>query len=221
MTGLIDAVKQAVQGGKPDGAAPGKPNLSLVPKGAQQPEQGGGAAQMLASIEQNVERLVPESIKRAYRAIVLAGRELMFSEQTHQEMVSYMATIKSPQEVPQKVAHGIVKTISIIANEVTKKQKQFSRPAAGAAAMTLMTYALKYVDGALNIPVTPEMIDQTTIAIDKGMLALFGEDQNKVQAAMQHAAQRGQQEQPGAEPEKMAPKRSDGTIGDEEVEEEE
>ena len=189
MRGLLDAVTETA-GGNADASAPpgelgGKEQLGAT-------SEGGDVAYILEQIEQNIESRLPKALLRDYKAIVLAGRELMFSQGTHPEMVNYLGTMKGPQDIPQKVAHGIVKIISIIGNEVTKKGKKFSVPAAGAAAMTLMTHALKYVDSmGAGFNVDNTIIDQTATKLAKGLFALFKIDEGQMKAAMQQAMQKG------------------------------
>jgi len=158
-------------------------------------ESSGSGLGMLKQIEQTIMQKVPAQIQKPFMAIVVAGRQLMFSEQTHPQMAEYLQ-VSDPSKIPQRVAHGIVKLISIVANEVTRKGKQFNIPAAAPAAVVLMTYALKYVEQQLGIPITKEMINQTTQLVVKGLLALFKVDKSQIDQAIQAALQKGQAEQP-------------------------
>lgn len=172
------------------------------------PPETAESSGMLQQIEQTIMEKIPAQIQKPFMAIVVAGRQLMFSEQTHPQMAEYLQ-VSDPAKIPQRVAHGIVKLISIVANEVTRKGKQFNIPAAGPAAVVLMTYALKYVEQQLGIPITKEMIDQTTQLVVKGLLALFKVDKSQIDQAIQAAMQKGQaQEQRPPE---------DGTIEDEDA----
>jgi hypothetical protein len=197
MTGLLDAVKQTAP--TPQNGVNRVNGGTTPPPTATAPDdEGGDAFARLAQIEKNVEGMVPDQSRKAYLAVVVAGRQLMFSEQTHSEMEQWGQSIQGPQDVPPKTAHGVIKTLSIVMNEVQQKQgKAPPVEVAEAAAYTLMTHALKYVDGQLGIPVTNEIIDQTAILLGKGLLALFGQDEQKIQGAFQQAAQ--QAPQPGGE----------------------
>ena len=61
---------------------------------------------------------------------------------------------------------------------------KMSTDASAVAAITLMTYALKYVEGALNIDVTKAMIDETTQATITGVFAFLGIKPEQIEAEL-------------------------------------
>jgi hypothetical protein len=201
MKGLVDAIK-----GK---GAPGMTAEETPPAKFGEQEtastSGGDMSAMLDSIQANVEKKVPDSLRKDYLAILLAGRQLMYSPQTHQEMVNYLGTIRSPQDIAPRVSHGVLKVISIIANELAKKGKKFPAPAAGPAAISLMCAALKYVEGQLNIDLTTGIIDQTTQMVVRGFLALFKIDQAKMRQAFEAVTPPGKQMGEGFQNEARTP----------------
>lgn len=142
---------------------------------------GGEASGMLGQIEKNIESKLNPDLKQAYLSIIVAGRQMMFSEKTHPMMEEYLGKIQGPQDVPKIVAHGIVKLLAILFD---RSKKKMSIPASAPAAIALMTYALKYVDGQLNIEVTKPMIDATTTATITGLFALWKVSPQQIQDAI-------------------------------------
>ena len=166
----------------------GKGSESTHPSGAAIDSEGTdtptGGASMLEQIERNVEQNLDKTmpqLKQAYMNIVVAGRQAMFSEKTHEIMVKYMQNITGPQDVPKIVAHGIVKLLSEL---YTRSNGKMSTDSSAVAAITLMTYALKYVEGALNIDVTKAMIDETTQATITGVFAFLGIKPEQIEAEL-------------------------------------
>lgn len=148
---------------------------------------------MLKQLVQQTEAKITPDLKRNYDAIVVSGMKLMFSEGTHQEMVSYLENIKNPEDVPKLVAHGIVKVLSIIQNQ---SQQAEPFPAAGPACLTLMAQALEYVENTTPIEVSKEMIDETVTMIKEGIFSLY-KITPEVLTALQN---RKKDAQPGAPP---------------------
>jgi hypothetical protein len=140
------------------------------------------ASGLLAQIERQIEEKLPPRLKQAYLAIVVAGRQMMFSDRTHPIMEKYMGNIKGPDDVPKIVAHGLIKMLAELHKQ---SQGKMSMEASAPAAVTLMTYALKYVDGQLGIPVTKSMIDETTTATITGLFALWNVKPEQIQEALQ------------------------------------
>jgi hypothetical protein len=169
-----------------------EPPDALAPTGAPPAESGslpdGHASDgidLLTQIETRINDTVPPKLKQSYLAIVVAGRQMMFSEKTHSIMEAYMREITSAEDVPKIVAHGIIKMIAELHKQ---SQGKMSVDASAPAAITLMTYALKYVDGQLGIPVTKAMIDETTTATTTGLFAFWGVSQAQIQDAIQGKA---------------------------------
>lgn len=125
---------------------------------------------LLQQAQQQAEASVPKQYRRGYDAIMAAGLKLMFSEKTFPMMQQYMAAIKSPQEIPKMVAHGITKVMSILMN--TAKDK-FPLEASGAAAVVLMTHALEYLEQIKKIQITADILSETTRLVTQGHLMLL------------------------------------------------
>lgn len=173
MAGMINSGKEPV-----DTEAPPAPTDSKQPD-----DHDGSASGMLAQIEKNIESKLPPELKKEYLSIVVAGRQMMFSDKTHQFMADYFSeNIHADKDVPNVVAHGIVKLISILFEQ---SKGAMSVPASAPAAITLMSYALKYVDD--QWAVTKEVIDATTTATITGLFALWKVPPEKIQEAIQSA----------------------------------
>lgn len=141
-------------------------------------------------------QLKDPAMKKSYDQIVVAGMSLMYSDSTHPEMEQYLGLIKGPQDVPKYVAHGIVKVLSIVQNE--SKQPEPLR-AVGPAGITLMAQALEFVEQRNKIPVDKAMVDETTMLIKEGILALY-KITPEVLAQLQQRGQQGGPPPPGGPP---------------------
>jgi hypothetical protein len=144
-----------------------QPDVSeATPKDADADGESGDA--MLKQIAAKAESSVPKQYKDGFNRIMAAGRKAMFSEQTFPEMVKYLGAIKGPEQVPQYVAHGVVKLITLIFN-----QSKGSMPLepVGLCATMFMVDALEYLEQVKKMPIEKAVIDQTTMAVKDGILA--------------------------------------------------
>ncbi len=140
-----------------------------------------GGTGLIDQAEAKIKTSVKPEYQRDIMAIVVAGRQLMFSQQTHGQVDQYLNLIKGPQDVPMIVAHGILKSISIIAKESRGKM---SRPASIAAALLLMCAALRFLQNTRGITIDKGTIDATTIAITRGLFKLYNLTPQRVQQAV-------------------------------------
>jgi hypothetical protein len=125
---------------------------------------------LLKQAQQQAEVSVPKKYQTGYNAIMAAGLKLMFSEKTFPMMQQYMASIKSPQEIPKVVAHGIVKVLSMLMNAGKGK---FPLEASGPAAIVLMTHALEYLESVKTMEITADTLAETTRLVNQGHLMLL------------------------------------------------
>lgn len=135
-----------------------------------QPEEAGGesSGSLLAQISANAEKSVPPKYQNGFHRIVAAGKKAMFSEQTFPEMQKYMNAIQGPEQVPQYVAHGVIKLLTLIFNQ--SKGAMPLEPV-GLAATMFMVDALEYLEQVKKMPIDKAVIDQTTMAVKDGVLA--------------------------------------------------
>lgn len=166
----------------------------------------------LDQIRQKIESQVPKEHKRGFNSIMAAGMKLMFSDKTFPKMQEYASSINKPEEIPEKVAHGVAKTMSILMN--TSNGKMPMEPS-GAAAQALMTQALDYLQTSKGMPIDKDTLAATTKATNQGMMTLLqqysglspdqfeqvlrGKGKDVVAAAKGGENQPAQQEQPPME----------------------
>lgn len=124
----------------------------------------------LDQIRQKIENQVPKEHKRGFNSIMAAGMKLMFSDKTFPKMQEYASSITKPEEIPEKVAHGVAKTMSILMN--TSNGKMPMEPS-GAAAQALMTQALDYLQTSKGMPIDKDTLAATTKATNQGMMTLL------------------------------------------------
>jgi hypothetical protein len=168
---------------------------------------------LLSQARDKAEASVPEQYRRGYTQILAAGLKAMFSDKTFPLMKEYLASIKSPQDIPHVVAHGIIKLLSILFNESRGK---LQLEASGPASIVLMTHALDYVEDVMKIPIDANVLASTTDLVNKGLMhflkqatKMSDEDFNQImqgkgkELAASKDAQ-GTAPQPGAVPQPVA-----------------
>lgn len=135
-----------------------------------QPEGAGGESSdsLLKQIAAKAESSVPPKYQNGFHRIVAAGKKAMFSEKTFPEMQRYMNAIQGPGQVPQYVAHGVIKLLTLIFNQ--SKGTMPLEPV-GLAATMFMVDALEYLEQVKKMPIDKAVIDQTTMAVKDGVLA--------------------------------------------------
>lgn len=125
---------------------------------------------LLKQAQQQAEASVPKPYRKGYDAIMAAGLKLMFSDQTFPMMQQYMGAIKTPQDVPKMIAHGITKVLSMLMNVGKTK---FPLEASGAAAIVLMTHALEYLESIKKMQITADVLAETTRLVTQGHMMLL------------------------------------------------
>lgn len=126
-------------------------------------------APLLKQVMQKAEASLPSKYRRGYDAIMAAGMKAMFDGATFKYTEEYLRRIKGPQDVPAIVSHGIVKLISLIWNSTHGKMP--IEPS-GTAAIVLMCHALDYVEQEMRLPISADVIAETTHLLSQG-LTLF------------------------------------------------
>lgn len=181
MAGLLGSTKQPV----PAPAAAQEPDGAAAPQEITSADQAGAASlddPLLKQAEQGIEQAVPPEHRKMYESIVVAGMNVMFSQQTAHLMEQQL---QQGGDLAKNVAEGVAKLIMIVFNE-SKQQADAFAPAAVLAALTLLYQALDYAEQAHGAQVNPEMLAQATKQAQMLVLKSFGitEDQvNKVAAA--------------------------------------
>lgn len=146
----------------------------------------------------NVERTLNPRTRASYDSTVSAGMTIIWSEKFDSEREKLLSMIQGPDDIPAKVAKGIVKVISIIQNEVSDKSPI---PAAVPAAIVLMAQVLEYIEKKSGQDVTPDMIAKTTHLITQGIFSLFGITNDTIEALKKrNGGQAGTRQAEGAPP---------------------
>lgn len=154
--------------------------------------------QLLTATKKKLEASVPPKLKNVYDRIIVAGMKLMWSDQTHKEMVSYLERIKSPQDVPAVIAHGIAKVIQILIREgnIKPKLEDPFYPASMLAAQVLCMDALQYVEQKKKIPIDQALLAETHKLLMAGLFKLYGITEELMRKALAHAQQQQAQSNP-------------------------
>ena len=137
---------------------------------------------MLAKTRQQIDAKIPARWQRDHLAIVVAGMELMYSEETYRMAVNAMAAViksKPPQ------AAAALATVSLIAMIYRESQQKMSVPASFSAALVLLCYVLEYLEQAQGITITPKLFAQASAATTLGLFKLFGITQQQLTQATQ------------------------------------
>ena len=158
-------------------------------------------------LQKDVEAKVPGELKKTYAAIVTNGKKLLWSDETHGTMKEYVSQgIKDAEDAPGVIAGGMRGVIRMLLTASKTKpdinEKFYS--AAYPAAIVLMCDALEYVEAAKKIPITNDILANTTQETVAQLNTFFGIKKETIDAAMQHArqkqAQGGQPAAPATEP---------------------
>lgn len=154
--------------------------------------------QLLQNTKKKLEDSVPPKLKDVYDRIIVAGMKLMWSDQTHKEMVSYLERIKSPKDVPALIAHGIAKVIQIIITNAKIKPKLEDPfyPASMLAAQVLCMDALQYVEQKKKIVIDQALLAETHKLLMNGLFKMYGITEDLMRKALAHAQQQAAAKNP-------------------------
>ncbi len=154
--------------------------------------------QLLTATKKKLEGSVPPQLKDVYDRIIVAGMKLMWSDQTHKEMVSYLDRIKSPKDIPQLIAHGIAKLIQILIREGNIKPK-LDDPfysASMLAAQVLCMDALQYVEQKKKITIDQAVLAETHKLLMSGLFKMYGITEELMRKALEHSQQQAASKNP-------------------------
>lgn len=141
---------------------------------------------MMAKSQAAVDAKVPPKIKPMYDRIVVAGKQLMFSQKTHSMMVQRMSAIKDPSQVPGVIQQGIMEIIILVLKQSGRPLNLADPfyPASIMAAHVLAFDALEYVEEELKIPVSTDLIAQTIEAVTAKLFSVYGVTKQKADQAV-------------------------------------
>lgn len=197
--------------GDPPQAGGMPPQMS--PGMGQQPpmgQQGGGQGVLgqvqdpiLKKVKMQIEQNVHPEIQQDYRAIVMAGMDLMTNDQTMPDFIQGIkqASQSPPQQKAEMYGHFAAKGISIIFNQAMadkpQERQELFALAAPLAGITLLTHILQYAEAANGQPIDKQMFLESAKHANTKILNMFGIDENKVQEAVSRGQQAQQQQQMG------------------------
>lgn len=152
---------------------------------------------LLKQAEQQVDAAVPPEHRQMYEATIVAGMNVMFSEETSDLMEQQLS---ESADLAANVSDGVAKLIMIVFNETQQDPNQFA-PGAVLAATVLMCQALDFAEQTGRGEVTPELLAQCTKMTQMKVLKIFGITEDQVN----QVAQAGMQQQgAGATPQPPA-----------------
>lgn len=149
---------------------------------------------LLTKTREQVDAQVKPALQRDHQALVVAGMKIMYSEETYRMAVQSFNAVAKSQTPPKAAALATITLFAMIWREVrpTEQQQQTMVPAAFSAAIVLLCYVLEYMEQALKIPVTHQVLAQASAATTVGLLKLFGISQQQLTQATQGQAPAGQ-----------------------------
>lgn len=150
-------------------------------------------ATLLDRTQQKIEASVPEKAKKMYVTIVANGKKLMWSKETHTTMKEYVNEgIQSEEDIPGVVAGGMRGIIRMLltASKTKPDPNEIFYAASYPAALVLMCDALEYVETAKKIPITNEILAETTKETVAQINAFYGIKKETIDAAMKHTQQK-------------------------------
>lgn len=111
---------------------------------------------MIIQAEAAVDAKVPPADKAAYEKIVIAGMKVMFSKETHQQLIQGLKEAEDPM---QTVADGVIGVLLLLFKQSQEKMPMTPMIFAG---QSLLMEALDFMEGANMIEVTPDLLAQAT-----------------------------------------------------------
>lgn len=172
---------------------------------------------LLTKIAKDAEAKVPEQFKDQFLSIMVAGGKLMWSQELASERQAFDQALQQQGNVPEVVAHAVLKICSIIQNESQAKEPL---DAMGLAAQVFMAHTLQYVEAKHKMPVSKEVIGETAQLVGVNLLKMFGVTDEQVKELFQKQGQAqptGEPAPPDPAAEEEAPAVPDEPIDEEEA----
>jgi len=134
--------------------------------------------EMIKKAEAAIDAKVPPADKQAYDRIVLAGMKVMFSKETHGELLKGLMEADDPMKT---AVEGIIGIIGILFKESKNTMPVGPMIFAG---QSLLMEALDFMEQGGMIEVTPEMLSTATRTYLETLLPKIGLTPDKMQAIM-------------------------------------
>jgi hypothetical protein len=141
---------------------------------------GGMTNQMLIQIQKNIESKVSKENKERFNKTVLAAETYMFDAKTHQNM-ELVKNPDSQSNLVETVSKGVSGLMWLIYQQSKKSLPAEVLIFAGTVAICK---ALDFAERGLKLPLTPEIIAQTTQRTTDKLFGLMGISQEQLRKAI-------------------------------------
>ena len=146
---------------------------------------GGMTNQMLIDIQRNIESKVSPENKQRYNKTVLAAETLMFDPKTHQNM-ELVKNPDSQQNLVETVSKGVSGLMWLLYQQ---SKKSLPAEVLVFAGTTTICKVLDFAERGLKLPVTPEIISQTTKRTTDKLFEQMGITPEQLKAAIAQGKQ--------------------------------
>lgn len=136
---------------------------------------------MIIKAEAAIDAKVPTKDKQAYDKICLAGMKVMFSKETHGQL---MQGLKESQEPLKTAVEGIIGILGILFKESRNTMPVGPMILAG---QSLLMEGLDFMEQGGMIEVTPDVLAEATQLYIETLLPKIGMSPEKMQAIMAQA----------------------------------
>jgi hypothetical protein len=145
----------------------------------------GMTNQMLIDIQRNIEAKVSPENKQRYNKTVLAAETLMFDPKTHQNM-ELVKNPDSQQNLVETVSKGVSGLMWLLYQQ---SKKSLPAEVLVFAGTTTICKVLDFAERGLRLPVTPEIISQTTKRTTDKLFEQMGITPEQLKAAIAQGKQ--------------------------------
>jgi hypothetical protein len=146
---------------------------------------GGMTNRMLIDIQHNIESKVSPENKQRYNKTVLAAETLMFDPKTHQNM-ELVKNPDSQQNLVETVSKGVSGLMWLLYQQ---SKKSLPAEVLVFAGTTTICKVLDFAERGLKLPVTPEIISQTTKRTTDKLFEQMGITPEQLKAAIAQGKQ--------------------------------
>lgn len=181
-----------------DMAEPDEPPEDTPADMAEDSAESEGGGDVARQAQDNLEKHVPPQFRSAVERLVLAGKKVMFGEQTHDMAMKEVQNAEDP-------ATGAAMGVAALMSQLTGRAKgPVPQPAIVAAAMILLMEALQFLGEAGQVEVTPDLVSEATQELTGVLMQKLQMTPEKI-AQAQEVMRRGGGQDPGMPPEEGAP----------------
>lgn len=164
MAGLL---KDQMEGAVDERAAATAPKTEAGEKAQQ-----GAAKATLSAIKQKIE--IPPELKSAFQRLVAAGLKVMYSEETHQDVMNMLPKDGTPAE---NLGHGIARLVSLLFQQSNQTAPpQLLIP----LGLYLLTDAAEFVQQSGDMDISDQEVGDATIVMITDIFKMAGGSPDQV-----------------------------------------